>query len=46
MDFSEQFHIKGKVWDGSCDEESISSKTYQRWYVYREFGQMMSVMSL
>jgi hypothetical protein len=30
MDFSEQYHIKGKAWEANGDEKSLSSKTYQR----------------
>jgi hypothetical protein len=30
MDFSKQYHIKGKAWEANCDEKSLSSKTYQR----------------
>jgi len=38
MDFAEQYRFKEE--DVICVEKSISSKTYQQWYVYQEFVKM------
>jgi hypothetical protein len=42
MDLTDQYLTKGEDWDVQCDENSISSKTYQKQYVYRGFGNMTS----
>ena len=46
VDQSCQRHIEGEVCDVRCDEKTISSKTYQRYNVYREFGNVAKETSL
>ena len=38
MDFLEQLRIKVETLDSKCDKKSISSKTFQWWYVYQGFA--------
>jgi hypothetical protein len=35
--------FEGAVQNGKCDEKFISSKTYQRYYVYQGFDKVTSV---
>ena len=41
MFFSVQCHIEGKAREVRCYEKSISSKTYQGWYVYQGFNDII-----